>query len=70
MKQLEIRNLVKTYDNKKVVDDVNLIVKQGQVTGLLAVIGNSSPHQHGTNTSVSNANCPVSHCAFGKKLSR
>lgn len=39
MKQLEIRNLVKTYDNKKVVDDVNLIVKQGQVTGLLGPNG-------------------------------
>ena len=35
MKQLEIKNLVKIYDNKKVVDDVNLIVKQGQVTGLV-----------------------------------
>ena len=39
MKQLEIRNLVKTYGNKKVVDDVNLIVKQGQVTGLLGPNG-------------------------------
>ncbi len=39
MKQLEIRNLVKTYDNKKVVDDVNIIVKQGQVTGLLGPNG-------------------------------
>ncbi len=39
MKQLEIKNLVKSYDNKKVVDDVNLIVKQGQVTGLLGPNG-------------------------------
>ncbi|MEN8210688.1 MAG: LPS export ABC transporter ATP-binding protein [Thermodesulfobacteriota bacterium] len=39
MKQLEIKNLVKIYDNKKVVDDVNLIVKQGQVTGLLGPNG-------------------------------
>ena len=39
MKQLEIRNLVKTYGNKKVVDDVNLIVRQGQVTGLLGPNG-------------------------------
>lgn len=39
MKQLEIRNLVKIYDNKKVVDDVNLIVRQGQVTGLLGPNG-------------------------------
>ncbi len=39
MKQLEIRNLVKSYDNKKVVDDVNLIVKQGRVTGLLGPNG-------------------------------
>ena len=39
MKQLEIKNLVKIYGNKKVVDDVNLIVKQGQVTGLLGPNG-------------------------------
>ncbi len=39
MKQLEIRNLVKIYDNKKVVDDVNIIVRQGQVTGLLGPNG-------------------------------
>ncbi len=39
MKQLEIKNLVKIYDNKKVVDDVNLIVRQGQVTGLLGPNG-------------------------------
>jgi len=39
MKQLEIKNLVKIYDNKKVVDNVNLIVKQGQVTGLLGPNG-------------------------------
>ena len=39
MKQLEIKNLVKSYDNKKVVDGVNLIVKQGQVTGLLGPNG-------------------------------
>jgi len=39
VKQLAIRNLVKTYDNKKVVDDVNLIVRQGQVTGLLGPNG-------------------------------
>jgi lipopolysaccharide export system ATP-binding protein len=39
MKQLEIRNLVKIYDNKKVVDDVNLTVRQGQVTGLLGPNG-------------------------------
>ena len=39
MKQLEIKNLVKIYGNKKIVDDVNLIVKQGQVTGLLGPNG-------------------------------
>jgi lipopolysaccharide export system ATP-binding protein len=39
MKQLEIRNLVKIYNNKKVVDDVNLTVRQGQVTGLLGPNG-------------------------------
>ena len=39
MTQLVLKNLVKIYDGKKVVDDVNLIVKQGQVTGLLGPNG-------------------------------
>ncbi len=39
MAQLVIKNLVKIYDGKKVVDDVNLMVKQGQVTGLLGPNG-------------------------------
>ncbi len=39
MAQLAIKNLVKIYDGKKVVDDVNLMVKQGQVTGLLGPNG-------------------------------
>ncbi|MCP4671999.1 MAG: LPS export ABC transporter ATP-binding protein [Desulfobacula sp.] len=39
MAQLAINNLVKIYDGKKVVDDVNLMVKQGQVTGLLGPNG-------------------------------
>jgi len=39
MTQLALKNLVKIYDGKKVVDDVNLTVKQGQVTGLLGPNG-------------------------------
>ena len=39
MSQLEIKNLVKTYNNKTVVDDVSLLVKQGEVTGLLGPNG-------------------------------
>ncbi len=39
MKQLEVKNLVKIYNKKKVVDHVNLVVKQGQVTGLLGPNG-------------------------------
>ncbi len=39
MTQLTIKNLVKIYDGKKVVDDVNLVVKQGEVTGLLGPNG-------------------------------
>jgi lipopolysaccharide export system ATP-binding protein len=39
MTQLVLKNLVKIYDGKKVVDNVDLIVKQGQVTGLLGPNG-------------------------------
>ena len=39
MTQLVLKNLAKIYDGKKVVDDVNLTVKQGQVTGLLGPNG-------------------------------
>ncbi|MCK5686448.1 ATP-binding cassette domain-containing protein, partial [bacterium] len=39
MTQLAIKNLVKIYDNKKVVDDVTINVKQGEVTGLLGPNG-------------------------------
>jgi lipopolysaccharide export system ATP-binding protein len=39
MAKLVIKNLVKLYDNKKVVDDVNITVEQGQVTGLLGPNG-------------------------------
>jgi lipopolysaccharide export system ATP-binding protein len=39
MTQLVLKNLVKIYDGKKVVDDVNLAVKQGEVTGLLGPNG-------------------------------
>jgi len=39
MTQLVLKNLEKIYDGKRVVDDVNLTVKQGQVTGLLGPNG-------------------------------
>ena len=39
MIQLDLKNLVKIYDGKKVVDTVNLTVKQGEVTGLLGPNG-------------------------------
>ena len=39
MANLVIKNLVKLYDGKKVVDDVNITVEQGQVTGLLGPNG-------------------------------
>jgi len=39
MTQLALKNLVKIYEGKKVVDDVSLKVKQGQVTGLLGPNG-------------------------------
>jgi len=39
MTQLVLKNLVKIYEGKKVVDDVSLTVKQGQVTGLLGPNG-------------------------------
>ncbi|MDA3790361.1 MAG: LPS export ABC transporter ATP-binding protein [Desulfobacula sp.] len=39
MTQLVLKNLVKIYDGKRVVDDVTLSVKPGQVTGLLGPNG-------------------------------
>ncbi|WP_457551923.1 LPS export ABC transporter ATP-binding protein [Desulfobacula sp.] len=39
MTQLVLKNLIKIYDGKKVVDDVSLSVKQGEVTGLLGPNG-------------------------------
>ncbi|MBU1343041.1 MAG: LPS export ABC transporter ATP-binding protein [Proteobacteria bacterium] len=39
MTQLALKNLVKIYDAKKVVDNVSLTVKQGRVTGLLGPNG-------------------------------
>lgn len=39
MTQLVLKNLVKTYDGKIVVDHVSLKVKQGEVTGLLGPNG-------------------------------
>jgi len=39
MTQLVLKNLVKIYNDKKVVDDVTLTVNQGEVTGLLGPNG-------------------------------
>jgi len=39
MTQLVLKNLVKIYDHKTVVDHVNLKVKEGEVTGLLGPNG-------------------------------
>ncbi|WP_299978241.1 LPS export ABC transporter ATP-binding protein [Desulfobacula sp.] len=39
MTQLVLKNLIKIYDGKKVVDTVSLTVKQGEVTGLLGPNG-------------------------------
>ncbi|MBC8441314.1 MAG: LPS export ABC transporter ATP-binding protein [Deltaproteobacteria bacterium] len=39
MTQLVLKHLVKIYDGKRVVDDVTLTVKPGQVTGLLGPNG-------------------------------
>ncbi len=39
MTELSLENLVKIYNNKTVVDQVNLTVKQGEVTGLLGPNG-------------------------------
>lgn len=39
MARLVLKNLIKIYNGKKVVDEVSLSVKQGQVTGLLGPNG-------------------------------
>jgi lipopolysaccharide export system ATP-binding protein len=39
MTRLVLKNLIKIYNGKKVVDEVSLSVKQGQVTGLLGPNG-------------------------------
>ncbi|THB80176.1 MAG: LPS export ABC transporter ATP-binding protein [Desulfobacteraceae bacterium] len=39
MTELRLQNLVKNYGDKTVVDHVNLVVRQGQVTGLLGPNG-------------------------------
>ncbi|MBC2703265.1 LPS export ABC transporter ATP-binding protein [Desulfobacula sp.] len=39
MTQLDLKNLIKIYDGKKVVNTVSLTVKQGEVTGLLGPNG-------------------------------
>jgi len=39
MTQLVLKNLIKIYDGKKVADNINITVKQGEVTGLLGPNG-------------------------------
>lgn len=39
MTQLILKNLEKTYSNKKVVDNINIVVNKGEVTGLLGPNG-------------------------------
>lgn len=39
MARLVLKNLIKLYNGKKVVDEVSLSVRQGQVTGLLGPNG-------------------------------
>jgi len=39
MRILEVENLVKSYDGKKVVDDVSFSVKRGEIVGLLGPNG-------------------------------
>ena len=35
MKLLEVKNLTKTFDGKKILDDVNLVIPEGKIIGLL-----------------------------------
>ena len=39
MELLEIKNLCKTFDNKKILDDVNLKIPEGKIIGLLGKNG-------------------------------
>lgn len=39
MKLLEVKNLTKTFDGKKILDDVNLVIPDGKIIGLLGKNG-------------------------------
>ena len=39
MKLLEVKNLTKTFDGKKILDDVNLVIPEGKIIGLLGKDG-------------------------------
>ena len=39
MNLLEVKHLTKTFDNKKILDDVNLVIQKGKIVGLLGKNG-------------------------------
>ena len=39
MNLLEVKNLTKTFDNKKILDDINLVIQKGKIVGLLGKNG-------------------------------
>ena len=39
MNLLEVKHLTKTFDNKKILDDVNLVITKGKIVGLLGKNG-------------------------------
>ena len=39
MKLLEVKHLTKTFDGKKILDDVNLVIPEGKIIGLLGKNG-------------------------------
>ena len=39
MNLLEVKHLTKTFDNKKILDDVNLVIPKGKIVGLLGKNG-------------------------------
>jgi ABC-2 type transport system ATP-binding protein len=39
MKLLEVKHLTKTFDGKKILDDVNLVIPEGKIVGLLGKNG-------------------------------
>ena len=39
MRLLEVKHLTKTFDNKKILDDVNLVIPKGKIIGLLGKNG-------------------------------